>query len=70
MLTLKYSQGVDFNEYKPLKLDNPVVAQGTAFAMKGSHKGGQKEGSTSKKYYSDAEWKGLSSEAQTKIINE
>jgi hypothetical protein len=54
------------NEYKPLKLDNPVVAaQGTAFATKGSHKGGK-----SKKYYSDAEWKALSSEAQTKIINE
>ncbi len=59
------------NEYKPLKLDNPVVAaQGTAFATKGSHKGGKKGGSKSKKYYSDAEWKALSSEAQTKIINE
>ncbi len=59
------------NEYKPLKLDNPVVAvQGTAFATKGSHKGGKKGGSKSKKYYSDAEWKVLSSEAQTKIINE
>jgi hypothetical protein len=45
------------NEYKPLKLDNPMVAaQGT--------------GSKSKKYYSDAELKALSSEAQTKIINE
>ena len=59
------------NEYKPLKLDNPVVvAQGTAFATKGSHKGSKKGGSKSKKYYSDAEWKALSSEAQTKIINE
>jgi hypothetical protein len=59
------------NEYKPLKLDNPVVAaQGTAFATKGSHKGGKKGGSKSKKYYSDAKWKALSSEAQTKIINE
>ncbi len=59
------------NEYKPLKLDNPVVAaQGTAFATKGSHEGGKKGGSKSKKYYSDAEWKALSSEAQTKIINE
>ncbi len=29
------------NEYKPLKLDNPVVAaQGTAFETKGSNKGG------------------------------
>jgi hypothetical protein len=55
------------NEYKPLKLDNPVVAaQGTAFAIKCSHKGGKKGGSKSKKYYSDAEWKALSSEAQTK----
>ncbi len=59
------------NEYKPLKLDNPVVAaQGTAFATKGFHKGGKKGGSKSKKYYSDAEWKALSSDAQTKIINE
>jgi hypothetical protein len=52
------------NEYKPLKLDNPVVAaQCTAFATKGSHKGDKKGGSKSKKYYSDAEWKALSSEA-------
>jgi chromosome segregation ATPase len=59
------------NEYRPLKLDNPVVAaQGTVFATKGSHKGGKKGGSKSKKYYSDAEWKALSSEAQAKIINE
>ena len=58
-------------EYKSLKLDNPVVAaQGTAFAPKGSLKGGKKGGSKSKKYYSDAEWKALSSEAQTNIINE
>ncbi len=59
------------NWYKPLKLDNPVVAaQGTAFATKGSYKGGKKGGSKSKKYYSDAEWKALSSEAQTEIIDE
>ncbi len=33
------------NEYKPLKLDNPVVvAQGTAFATKSSHKEARKEG--------------------------
>jgi hypothetical protein len=38
--------------------------------MRGPHKGGKKGGSKSKKYYSDAEWKVLSSEAQTKIINE
>ena len=47
-----------------------VAAQGTASAIKGSHIGGKKGGSKSKKYYSDAEWKVLSSEAQTKIINE
>ncbi len=47
-----------------------VAAQGIAFATKGSHKGGQKGGSKFKKYFSDAEWKALSSEAQTKIINE
>ena len=59
------------NEIKPLKLDNPVVAaQGTAFATKSSHKGGKKGRSKSRKYYSDAEWKALSSESQTKIINE
>jgi hypothetical protein len=41
------------NEFKPLKLDNPVVAaQGTAFATKGAHKEGKKGGSKSKKYYS------------------
>jgi hypothetical protein len=48
-----------------LKLDNPpvVAAQGTAFATKGSHKGGKEGRSKSKKYYSDAEWKELSSES-------
>jgi hypothetical protein len=37
---------------------------------KGYHKGGKKGEYKSKKYYSDAEWKALSSEAQTKVINE
>ena len=58
------------NEYKPLKLDSPapVAAQGTAFATKGSQRRSKK--GSSKKYYSDAEWKALSPEAQTKIIND
>jgi hypothetical protein len=70
MLTLHNHKALTLmNEYKPLKLNNPVVAaQGPAFAMNGSHKGGKKGGSKSKKYYSDAEWKALSSDAQTKII--
>jgi hypothetical protein len=56
------------NEYKPLKLDAIAVpAQGTAFVTKSYGKG--KEGAA-KKYYNDAEWKALSSEAQVKIINE
>jgi hypothetical protein len=59
------------NEFKPLKPDHPVVAaQGTVFATKGPHKRGKKGRSNAKKYYSDAKWKVLSSEAQTKIINE
>jgi hypothetical protein len=56
------------NEYKPLKLDAIVVpAQGAAFVTKSYGKG--KKGAP-KKYYNDAEWKALSSEAQVKIINE
>jgi hypothetical protein len=56
-------------EYKPLKLDTPVVsAPGTAFATKGSERKGRKWGS--KKYYSDIEWKALSSEVEAKIIND
>jgi hypothetical protein len=46
------------NEYKPLKPD--AIAQGTAFATKSYGKG--KKGAP-KKYYNDAEWKALSSEA-------
>ena len=56
------------NEYKPLKLDAVAVpAQGTAFVAKSYGKGRK---GTSKKYYNDAEWKALSSEAQVKIIHE
>jgi hypothetical protein len=56
------------NEYKPLKLDAiAVLAQCTAFVTKTYRKG--KKGA-SKKYYNDAEWNALSSEAQVKIINE
>ncbi len=57
------------NEYKPLKLDvTPVPAQGTAFATT-SYKGkGMKISSGNTKYISDADWKTMSPEAQTKII--
>jgi hypothetical protein len=56
------------NEYKPLKLDAVAIpTQGTAFVTKSYGKG--KKGAP-KKYYNDAEWKALSSEAQIKIINE
>ncbi len=56
------------NEYKPLKLDAIAVpAQGTVFVTKSYEK--DKKGPP-KKYYNDAEWKALSSEAQVKIINE
>jgi hypothetical protein len=56
------------NEYKPLKLDGfAVPAQGTAFVTK-SYGKGKKD--ASKKYFNDADWKALSSEAQVKIINE
>jgi hypothetical protein len=57
---------------KPLKLDVtpvPKPAQGTAFATT-SHKGKGKKGSSGNtKYISDADWKAISPEAQTKIIN-
>jgi hypothetical protein len=56
------------NEYKSLKLDaGAVPAQGKAFVTK-SYKKGKKD--APKKYYNDAEWKALSSEAQVKITNE
>jgi hypothetical protein len=55
------------NEYMPLKLDAIAIpAQVTAFVTMSYGKG--KKGA-SKKYYNDAEWKALSSEAQVKIIN-
>ncbi len=55
------------NEYKPLKLDTPVVpAQGTAFVTK--DQGGEKKGKGKPKYFKDAEWNALSPEAQSKII--
>jgi hypothetical protein len=57
------------NEYKPLKLDTPVVpAQGTAFVTNsqcGKKKG---KGKTKTKYLRDTEWNALSPEAQSKII--
>jgi hypothetical protein len=55
------------NEYKPLKLDTPVVpAQGTAFVTK--DQGGKKKGKGKTKYLKDTEWNALSPEAQSKII--
>lgn len=55
------------NEYKPLKLETAVVpSQGTAFVTDSS-KSKKVDGIT--KYYSDAEWKAMSSEAQSKVIN-
>jgi hypothetical protein len=55
------------NEYKPLKLDAPVVsAQGTAFVTKSE--GGKKKGKGKTKHLKDTEWNALSPEAQSKII--
>ncbi len=57
------------NEYKPLKLDvAPVPAQGTAFATT-SCKGKGKKASGKTKYISNSNWKAMSPEAQTKVIN-
>ncbi len=57
------------NEYKPLKLDvAPMPTQGTAFAST-SHKGKGKKASGRTKYISDSNWKAMSPEAQTKVIN-
>jgi hypothetical protein len=57
------------NEYKPLKLDvAPVPAQGTAFATT-SCKGKGKKSSSKTKYISDSNWKAMSPEAQTKVMN-
>ncbi len=57
------------NEYKPLKLDvAPVPTQGTAFATT-SCKGKGKKASGETKYISNSNWKAMSSDAQTKVIN-
>jgi hypothetical protein len=57
------------NECKPLKLDvTPVPTQGTAFATT-SYKGKGKKASGGTKYISNSEWKAMSPEAQTKVIN-
>ena len=55
------------NEYKPLKLDTPVIpAQGTAFVT--NNQGGKKKGTGKTKYLKNTEWNVLSPEAQSKII--
>ena len=57
------------NEYKPLKLDvAPVPAQGPAFVTT-SRKGKGKKASGGTKYISYSNWKAMSPEAQTKVIN-
>jgi hypothetical protein len=57
------------NEYKPLKLDVALVpTQGTAFATT-SCKGKGKKASGRTKYISNSDWKAMSPEAQTKVIN-
>jgi hypothetical protein len=57
------------NEYKPLKLDvAPVPTQGMAFATT-SCKGKGKKASNGTKYIRDTDWKAMSSESQTKVIN-
>ncbi len=58
------------NEYKPLKLDvAPMPTQGTAFVTT-SHKGKGKKASGRTKYVCNSEWKAMSSEAQSKVIND
>ena len=55
------------NEYKPLKLDTPVVpAQGTAFVT--NNQGGKKKGKGKTKYLKDTEWNALSPKAQSNTI--
>ncbi len=57
------------NEYKPLKLDVvPVPAQGTAFATS-SCKGKGKKASSGTEYNSNSNYKAISQDAQTKVIN-
>ena len=49
------------NEYKPLKLDTPVIpAQGTAFVT--NNQGGKKKGKGKTKYLKDTEWNVLNSD--------
>jgi len=58
------------NEYKPLKLDTPVIpAPGTAFVT--NSQGDKKKGNKGKiktKYLTDTEWNALSPKAQSKTI--
>ena len=57
------------NKYKPLKLNVALVpTQGPAFATT-SHKGKGKKASRGTRYISNSDWKAISSEAQTKVIN-
>ncbi len=57
------------NEYKPLKLDvAPAPAQGMAFDTT-SCKGKGKKASGGTKYISNSDWKAMSREAQTKVLN-
>jgi hypothetical protein len=57
------------NDYKPLKLDvAPVPTQGTAFATT-SCKCKEKKAYGVTKFISDSNWKAMSPEAQTKVIN-
>ncbi len=57
------------NEYTPLKLDvAPMPGQGTAFATI-SCKGKEKKAPDRTKYISNSNWKAMSPEAQTKVIN-
>ncbi len=57
------------NEYKQLKLDvAPVPTQDMAFATT-SCKGKGKKASSGTKFISNSNWKAMSPEAQTKIIN-
>ncbi len=58
------------NEYKPLKLDVALVpAQGMAFATTNCRGKGKKASGGTNKYISNSDWKAISPEAQTKVIN-
>jgi hypothetical protein len=57
------------NEYTPLKLDVALMpAKGTTFTTT-SCKGKGKKASGRTKYISNSDWKAMSPEAQTKVIN-